>query len=315
MSRRARAFAVWATLRAYGRSGYRAIVERHLDLGQHLAARVDAAPDLERLADVPLNIVCFRYRPPDVDEGRLDALNQAIGEAAIQDGRVFFGTTVYDGKVAFRPAPVNWRNRPEDVETIVEVVREVGAGSPKERRWGVTTAAAVVALAAVLLGGCGADRATEGSGSLPSPVSDLCGAIRDVNGRRPDAERRAAGATRPDEPRRREGHHPRVPRRRDRGDRPDALGRAGRVPDVTDGGEAARRVSTALGDVRDALAGARDRVEGLSNDDPEAFGSELATIGEDRGSPSRTRPARWSPSRSRLEEAADDVPACDQLAA
>ena len=88
------------------------------------------APDLERLADVPLNIVCFRYRPPDVDEGRLDALNQAIGEAAIQDGRVFFGTTVYDGKVAFRPAPVNWRNRPEDVETIVEVVREVGAGSP-----------------------------------------------------------------------------------------------------------------------------------------------------------------------------------------
>ena len=32
---------------------------------------------------------------------------------------------------------------------------------------------------------------------------------------------------------------------------------------TTDGGEAARRVSTALGDVRDALAGARDRVEGL----------------------------------------------------
>ena len=98
MSRRARAFAVWATLRAYGRSGYRAIVERHLDLGQHLAARVDAAPDLERLADVPLNIVCFRYRPPDVDEGRLDALNQAIGEAAIQDGRVFFGPRCTTGR-------------------------------------------------------------------------------------------------------------------------------------------------------------------------------------------------------------------------
>ncbi|HET9249538.1 MAG TPA: pyridoxal-dependent decarboxylase [Actinomycetota bacterium] len=133
MSRRARAFAVWATLRAYGRSGYRAIVERHLDLGQHLAARVDDAPDLERLADVPLNIVCFRYRPTDVDEGRLDALNQAIGEAAIRDGRAFFGTTVYDGKVAFRPAPVNWRNRPEDVDMIVEVVREVGARISGER--------------------------------------------------------------------------------------------------------------------------------------------------------------------------------------
>ena len=58
-SRRARAFAIWATLRAYGRSGYRQMVERHLELAQHLAARVDAEPELERLAEAPLNIVCF----------------------------------------------------------------------------------------------------------------------------------------------------------------------------------------------------------------------------------------------------------------
>jgi glutamate/tyrosine decarboxylase-like PLP-dependent enzyme len=126
MSRRARSFAVWATLRAYGRSGYRAIVERHLDLAQRLAARVDEAPELERLADVPLNIVCFRYRPAGYPEDRLDDLNRRIGEASILDGRVFFGTTEYDGRVAFRPAPVNWRNRPEDVDLIVDVVREQG---------------------------------------------------------------------------------------------------------------------------------------------------------------------------------------------
>ena len=35
--------------------------------------------------------------------------------------------TEYDGKVAFRPAAVNWRNRPEDVDLIVDVVRELGA--------------------------------------------------------------------------------------------------------------------------------------------------------------------------------------------
>jgi glutamate/tyrosine decarboxylase-like PLP-dependent enzyme len=126
MSRRARSFAVWATLRAYGRSGYRTIVERHLDLAQHLADRVDEAPDLERLAGVTLNIVCFRYRPAGYPQERLDDLNRAIGEAAILDGRVFFGTTEYDGKAAFRPAPVNWRNRVEDVDLIVDVVRELG---------------------------------------------------------------------------------------------------------------------------------------------------------------------------------------------
>jgi glutamate/tyrosine decarboxylase-like PLP-dependent enzyme len=127
MSRRARAMPIWATLRAYGREGYRTIVERHLDLAQHLARRVDEAEDLERLADVPLNIVCFRARPAGVPEEDLDDLNRRIGEAALLDGRVFFGTTVYDGRVAFRPAPVNWRNRTDHVDLMVDVIRELAA--------------------------------------------------------------------------------------------------------------------------------------------------------------------------------------------
>ena len=45
----------------------------------------------------------------------------------LDDGRVYFGTTVYGGKVAFRPAIVNWRTRPQDVDLIVQIVREQGA--------------------------------------------------------------------------------------------------------------------------------------------------------------------------------------------
>jgi glutamate/tyrosine decarboxylase-like PLP-dependent enzyme len=71
MSRRARAFTVWATLRAYGRDGYCAMVERHVGLAQRLAEQVDAESELERLAEVPLNVVCFRYRPAGVAEEEL----------------------------------------------------------------------------------------------------------------------------------------------------------------------------------------------------------------------------------------------------
>jgi glutamate/tyrosine decarboxylase-like PLP-dependent enzyme len=127
MSRRARSLAVWATLRAYGRNGYRAMVERHVELAQRLAAQVDAAPDLERLADVPLNVVCFRYRPAGVADDRLDDLNRRLGDAVLADGSVYFGTTVYAGKVAFRPAIVNWRTGPDDVDLVVPTVLELGA--------------------------------------------------------------------------------------------------------------------------------------------------------------------------------------------
>jgi glutamate/tyrosine decarboxylase-like PLP-dependent enzyme len=125
-SRRSRGLAVWATLRAYGRSGYRELIERHLDLAQHLARTVDEATDLERLAEVPLNIVCFRYRPPGVAEDELDELNRRLGEDVLADGRVYVGTTLYEGRVAFRPAIVNWRTREEDVDLLVDVIRELG---------------------------------------------------------------------------------------------------------------------------------------------------------------------------------------------
>ena len=125
-SRRARSLAVWATLRAYGRSGYREIVERHIDLAASLARRVDEAPDLERLAETPLNVVCFRARPEGIaDDAALNALNARIAEAIVDDGRVLFGSTTYEGRTAFRPAIVNWRTSERDIDLLVEVTREL----------------------------------------------------------------------------------------------------------------------------------------------------------------------------------------------
>ena len=133
LSRRARALTVWATLRAYGKDGIRAMVERHLELARRVAAQVDEAPDLERLSDVPLNVVCFRFHPPGVDDSELDELNRRLGELILEDGRVYFGTTQFAGMVAFRPAFVNWRTREEDVDMVVQVTRELGARLIAER--------------------------------------------------------------------------------------------------------------------------------------------------------------------------------------
>ncbi len=127
MSRRARALAVWATLAAYGRGGYRSLIERHVRLARMLGDQVRAAPDFELLEEPQLNVVCFRYRPDGVPEKSLDDLNRRLGQAVIDDGRVYFGTTVYAGKVAFRPAIANWRTTQTDVDLVLPVTRALGA--------------------------------------------------------------------------------------------------------------------------------------------------------------------------------------------
>ena len=126
-SRRARALPIWTTLAAYGREGYRELVERHCALAKYLARRVDDDPRLERLADVPLNIVCFRYHEPDLEESKLNDINRSIAEMLLEDGRVFAGGTVYEGRAALRPALSNWITTETDLDLFVEVVLELGA--------------------------------------------------------------------------------------------------------------------------------------------------------------------------------------------
>lgn len=127
LSRRARSLAVWATLRAYGRTGYRAIVERCVDNAAHLARLVEEAEDLELLLPAPLNVVYFRYRPAGIPAEELDELNLRIADELPTDGRVYVGTTHWAGTVGFRPAFVNWRTTRTDAELVLETVRDHGS--------------------------------------------------------------------------------------------------------------------------------------------------------------------------------------------
>jgi len=128
-SRRGRSFAVWAALKAYGREGHRRIVEHCLDIALHFAALVDAAPDLELMAEVPLNIVAFRYNPGGLTDEKLDLLNARLGELVLADGRFLVGTSKIGPRTIFRPAFSNWRTRPADVEEFATVILELAPGA------------------------------------------------------------------------------------------------------------------------------------------------------------------------------------------
>lgn len=124
-SRRARSFAVWATLKAYGRAGQRRIVEHCLDIAAYFAARVRETEQLELLNDPQLNIVAFRYNPGGLSDAQLDALNERLGEAVLADGRFLVGTSKMGERTIFRPAFSNWRTREQDVDEFADVILEL----------------------------------------------------------------------------------------------------------------------------------------------------------------------------------------------
>jgi len=120
LSRGFRALKTWFTLKTYGADALGAAMAANCGLAQALAARIDATPELERLAPVALNVVCFRHRfLSDVQNAELVADLQVAGEVAPS-------LTTLGGRTAIRAALVNHRTRLEDVETLVESVLSRG---------------------------------------------------------------------------------------------------------------------------------------------------------------------------------------------
>ncbi|HTK35012.1 MAG TPA: pyridoxal-dependent decarboxylase [Caulobacteraceae bacterium] len=130
LSRGFRALKTWFTLRVLGPEAIGASILKTCQMAAYLAARVDAAPELERLAPVGLNIVCFRFADAP---GDLDALNAGI-VARLQDSGVAApSTTTLGGRLAIRAAIVNHRTREAHIDALVEGVLALGRSAAAER--------------------------------------------------------------------------------------------------------------------------------------------------------------------------------------
>jgi aromatic-L-amino-acid/L-tryptophan decarboxylase len=119
LSRGFRALKVWMTVKTYGADRLGEVVDASCAMARRLAARIDAEDGLERLAPVPLNIVCFRVARGAPD---LDRLNADIVADLHETGAAAPSTTTIGGHLAIRAALVNHRTGPGDVDALVEQV-------------------------------------------------------------------------------------------------------------------------------------------------------------------------------------------------
>ncbi|PIA66689.1 aspartate aminotransferase family protein [Ectopseudomonas toyotomiensis] len=115
-SRRARGIAIWAALAHLGRTGLKAMIDRHIRQAEELASTLRNA-GYQVLNRVVLNQVLVRG---DTDEQTI-----AIRQAAQASGEVWFGPTVWQGRPAFRLSLCSWRTEDADVEALGALLRRL----------------------------------------------------------------------------------------------------------------------------------------------------------------------------------------------
>jgi aromatic-L-amino-acid decarboxylase len=122
LSRGFRALKTWFTIKVYGTEKLGQVISNTCALAQHMKRRIEAEPQLELLAPVALNIVCFRYRSPDANR-----VNAALVVALQESGIAAPSTTTINGQLAIRAAIVNHRTTTSDIDALIDATLALGA--------------------------------------------------------------------------------------------------------------------------------------------------------------------------------------------
>ncbi len=122
LSRGFRALKAWFTLKAFGADRLGQVIAHTCALARYLESRIQQCPELELLAPVALNIVCFRYRAARPDEA-----NARIVVALHESGIAVPSTTRLGDALAIRVAIVNHRTERADIDRLLDAVLSFGS--------------------------------------------------------------------------------------------------------------------------------------------------------------------------------------------
>lgn len=121
LSRSFRALKTWFTLVCYGTDKIGAVIAHTCALAQTMQQRLQDYPDLELMAPVALNIVCFRFRCDDAD-----AVNAEIVADLHESGIAVPSVSSVNGHTVIRAAIVNHRAQASDIDALLDAAQAMG---------------------------------------------------------------------------------------------------------------------------------------------------------------------------------------------
>jgi aromatic-L-amino-acid decarboxylase len=134
LSRQFRALKVWMSIKEHGLDRFGRMMTRNVKQAHYLGQLIEKEQDMELLAPIGLNIVCFRFNPGKLDDETLNELNKEILIHLQEQGICAPSYTTLHGRYCLRAAIANHRSVQEDFDVLVEEVVRIGQELTKQFR-------------------------------------------------------------------------------------------------------------------------------------------------------------------------------------
>ncbi len=126
LSRRFRALKVWMSLKEHGSDRFGRMISRNVEQAHYLGALINNNKDLDLIAPIGLDIVCFRYNPGGLNLDELNALNKEIKLQIEERAIALPGYTTLNNKYCIRCAISSHRVTNEDFDVLIKSILNIG---------------------------------------------------------------------------------------------------------------------------------------------------------------------------------------------
>ena len=121
------------SLKEHGLDRFGRMIARNVEQAHYLGQLIENEPDMELMAPIGLDIVCFRFNPGALDDETLSALNKEILIQLQEQGISAPSYTTLNEQYCLRVAIANHRSVQNDFDVLAEEVVRIGKQLVAER--------------------------------------------------------------------------------------------------------------------------------------------------------------------------------------
>ncbi|SDB31979.1 Glutamate or tyrosine decarboxylase [Flavobacteriaceae bacterium MAR_2010_188] len=126
LSRRFRALKIWMSLKVHGADLFGEMISKNVEQAHYLEGLVNKSAELEMVAPVGLDIVCFRFNPGNLNLDELNSINKEIKLQLEENAIAMPGYTTINGIYCIRVAICNHRSTFADFDDLVFHIKRLG---------------------------------------------------------------------------------------------------------------------------------------------------------------------------------------------